>query len=204
MLSCCFVPHCPRRRDFGTVGPSNPHFTLLRFFFNLTSDGHCLLAALLTCKQTLCFAETARKQCCNWSERQISWRQICSHGQNKHWNDMNSSLVDYCQFIQNGLSCWDLGIIGLSVSTLHLLPFSSCMQKTKLCSRSETNSRMKCSQINPAGEKNKSEIGQPASDVRRCLWHQTIIVYSQLCLHINKRCGSLKRHANSVMISRSG
>ena len=43
---------------------------------HLTSDGHSLLTALLTCKQTLCFAETAFEQFCYWSERLISWRQI--------------------------------------------------------------------------------------------------------------------------------
>ena len=41
----------------------------------LTSDGHSLLTAMFTCKHTLCFAATTYKQCSDWSERLVSWRQ---------------------------------------------------------------------------------------------------------------------------------
>ena len=46
-----------------------------------------LLTALLICKQTLCFAETACKQCFNWSERLIAWHQ-------KHlWPKINIGMI---------------------------------------------------------------------------------------------------------------
>ena len=43
---------------------------------HLMSDIHSLLTALLTCKQTLYFAKTICKQCCDWCERPISSRQM--------------------------------------------------------------------------------------------------------------------------------
>ena len=50
----------------------------------------------------------------------------------------------------------------------------------------------------------ESEIGQSAFNVKLCIWCQTAIAYSRLCLHVNKRCASSKRLANFVVIGRNG
>ena len=75
---------------------------MIRLFFSVciwcrTSS---LLTALLTCKQTLCSAETACKQCCDWSEWLISWRQMLL------WTKINTGMIWLLFFVDYGAYEW--------------------------------------------------------------------------------------------------